>query len=133
MLKIKTVSYYLGKQYITESILNSQFFSRLVKANLPVGVGVTLESFCFIAVFNIPARSGIFRYNSCSFRSGVIPFYSRVMSPPCSSIFHFIPVYSVPFRSIPFLCFVLTPHFELTRHRLFCFCNKNYHSLKQLL
>ena len=39
----------------------------------------------------IPARFGIFRYHSCSFR----------LIPPLSGMFRFIPVYSVPFHSVP--------------------------------
>ena len=58
----------------------------------------------------IPAHLSIFRCHSASFRYIPVPFlcilfHSGVILPR-SGIFRLIPVYSVPFRSILFLCLV---------------------------
>ena len=51
--------------------------------------------------------SGSFRYIPVPFLP--IPFHSGVI-PRRSGTFRFIPVYSVPFRSVPFLCLVTPGH-----------------------
>ena len=67
--------------------------------------GVILVSFLFVAVSFQLDRSGIFRYHSCPFR--FIPPSFRLVAVYSGTIlahsvsFRRVPVYSVPFHSVP--------------------------------
>ena len=67
---------------------------------------------------SLRCHSGSFRYIPVPFLS--IPFHSGVILRR-SGIFRFIPVYSVPFRSVPFLCLV-TPQQKVTIREFYFTC-----------
>ena len=79
--------------------------------------GVTLVSILFVAV-SFQLVSGIFRYHSCPFR--FIPPSFRLVAVCSGTIlvhsvsFRRVPVYSVPFRSVPFLCLVTPAMFVVS-------------------
>ena len=72
--------------------------------------------FRFIPVYSalLGCHSTSFRRHSSSFRYIPVPFlfisFHSGVIPPHSGIFRFIPVYSVPFRSVLFLCLVTPLH-----------------------
>ena len=87
--------------YLWNNFLNCPF-----QVELTIFVLIAV-SFRLISVYSgvIPASSGTFRYHSWPFRLIPapflsIPFHSGVILPG-SGIFRLIPVYSVPFHSVP--------------------------------